>query len=317
MQITDFLPKHPNMNKRFLLIVSAIIIIGIAATMFFYDRVMDIKVPYTISSHVIPADNTEKPVVAIGVISRYPPNVIMNGYQPIMDYLSSATGYRFELKLSTNYEQTLQQLVRGDVAAAFFGSYLYVKSHEIYNITPVLKPLNENMQPFFRSVLIAPVTSSINSVPELRGKRIALPSRESFSGNWLISYELQKFHISPAELKEVQHFAHHHSVVYQVLKGNFDAGVVRDYLANQYLNRGLKIITTSEPIAGSPIVVSVHSNPAQVKAITEALLAINLNNPAHVEMLRHWDKEFTHGFISAHDTDYNFIRSIMRRESAK
>lgn len=298
------------MNKKVILGILVVVLLGSTLTVFFYIRGMDISRPYP----AITVSNAEfgenKPTARIGVVSRYPPHIIARGYQPIMDYLTRATPYRFELVLSSNYEHTLQQLVNGEVSAAFFGSYLYVKSGRKYKLTPILKPLNENFQPFFRSVLVVPVGSSLRSVSDLRGKRLALPSPESFSGNWLINYVLPVEGIKLAELEEVQHFAHHHTVVYQLLKGAYDAGVIRDYLAAQYVRRGLKIIARSEPIPGSPIVISPRSDTSVVSALKSALLAVNASMR---DTLLGWDKEFTHGFITANDSDYNFVRDIVSR----
>ena len=49
-----------------------------------------------------------------------------------MDYLTASTPYQFELSLSEDYNDALQQLITGRVAAVFLGSYLYVKAHERY-----------------------------------------------------------------------------------------------------------------------------------------------------------------------------------------
>ena len=42
----------------------------------------------------------DKPVIYFGVISRYPPRKIYEGYQPIMDYLTHHSEYLFKLKLN-------------------------------------------------------------------------------------------------------------------------------------------------------------------------------------------------------------------------
>jgi len=306
-----------SMQKRILLFITLFIVLGAAATFLFYYLAMNIPVEYSFKNdNSEPNNNGKKEVVYFGVISRYPPNIIFKGYQPIMDYLTQETKYRFELKLSASYQETLKQLAKGEVAAAFFGSYLYTKAHDIEGIVPILKPLNENKEPFFRSVLITRSDSKINSINDLSGAKIALPSKESFSGNWLTNFELKKDRIPISKLEKVQNFAHHHSVIYQVLKGNFEAGVVKEVIAKKFLGRGLKIIAYSDEVPGSPIVVPRNFNPEITREIKKAFLKINTSDKYYIELLKNWDAEFIYGFVEAKDSDYNSIREMTRDGAA-
>jgi len=301
------------MQKRILFFILLFTVVGALATFAFYNLVMNIPVGYNFSKNAPPADNKqEKEIIYFGVISRYPPNIIFKGYQPIMDYLSEETGYHFELKLSSSYEETVRQLEKGEVAAAFFGSFLYIKAHKTSGIIPILKPLNEFKEPFFRSVIVARTDSKINSIKDLKHKKIAVPSKESFSGNWLINYEFNREGFRLSDFDTVQNFAHHHSVVYQVLKGNYDAGVVKEIVAKEFLNRGLKIIAFSDEIPGSPIVAPVNYNPEVIRRIKKAFLNIDADDKKTKERLKSWDKEFVNGFVEAKDEDYNQMRKLSK-----
>lgn len=303
-----------SMQKKIIFLVLVFIVLGIMATLLFYNLAMNIPVSYKYKKEEnAPNREKQKEIVYFGVISRYPPNIIFKGYQPIMDYLTKETKYHFELKLSTSYEETLRQLAKGEVAAAFFGSYLYTKAHITEGIIPILKPLNEYNEPYFRSVIITRTESKINSIKDLNGKKIALPSKESFSGNWLTKYELSKDGIPLSKPDTVQNFAHHHSVVYQVLKGNFEAGVVKEIVAKEFMSRGLKIIAYSNEVAGSPIVVPRNFNPDITREIKNAFLKINTSDEYFKELLKNWDKEFIYGFVEAKDEDYDPIREMVKR----
>lgn len=288
-------------------------------TYFIYQRVTDISQPLPsaeFTGAVQEADDG-KPVVRFGVISRYPPTLIYQGYQPLMNYLTENTPYRFVLKLSSSYQQTVEQLARGEVAAAFLGSYIYVLTREKYGLQAILKPLNENFEPYFHSVLITRSDSPIYGIQDLKGMRLALPSRQSFSGNWLFQGELQRHGLSPDDLKSVRHFSHHHTVIYQVLKGNFDAGVVKDRVAREYLNRGIRICAFSQPIPSSPIVISRKSDPRVVEEIRRALLKIDVHQEKYRQLVSYWDREFAYGFVEAADSDYDTILSLLQKRTKK
>jgi phosphonate transport system substrate-binding protein len=303
------------LRKEFLLSLLVFIIVGFAATFLFYKSAIDIstKTPSHDQEDNSVSEN-KKIMIYVGVISRYPPNIIFKGYQPIIDYLNQNEKYQFELKLSTSYSETVNQLVKGDVAIAFFGSLLYINAHERFGIVPILKPLNEDFKPFFKSVAFTRSDGEVNSFEDLKGKRIALPSEESFSGNWLIKYELLKYNILEKDIKEIKNFSYHQNVIYQVLSGDFDAGVVKDRVIKEYDNRKIKIIGYSEPVPGSPIVASIDYNADIINTVKSLLLRIDLRETKYQELVRTWDKEFTYGFVEANDSDYDLIRKYSGKQ---
>lgn len=304
------------MSKKKLVPTLSIIFVAAAIfTVVFYDYSLNIsgnyKIPGTEEDKA--RDASGKQLVYIGVISRYPPNIIYRGYQPILDYLTSKTGYRFELKLSSDYNEAVKMLIDGQTAAAFLGSYVYVKAHAQYGVIPILKPLNESFEPYSRSVLITKASSKLYNVKDLKGKKLALPSKESFSGNWLIKYEFSKYNVRESDLAAVEHFPHHQSVIHQVEMGYFDAGVTREFLIKTMKNRdSLRIILYSDRISTSPIVVAPQHDKKIVEAIKSTLLEVNRNTPNRAEITKNWDNEFIYGFETAGDSDYDFIRVISK-----
>jgi phosphonate transport system substrate-binding protein len=165
----------------------------------------------------------------------------------------------------------------------------------------------------FQSALITRDDAPFQSAADLVGGRLALPSELSFSANWLrLDPEIQK--ILPLEkLEVVQYFPHHQTVVFEVLQGNFDAGVVKDRVAHEFRHRGLRILAISQPVPGSPLVVPALENPALEAAILDALLALDPTDPATATRLSTWDPEFAFGFTRARDEDYNRIRALLTR----
>jgi phosphonate transport system substrate-binding protein len=256
-------------------------------------------------------------VLYVGVVSRYPPPVIYHGYQPIMDYLTERTPYRFELRPAGSYQEAVDMLVRGETVAAFLGTYIYVRAHERSGVHAILKPLNENGEPLSRSVLITRSGSPIRTVKDLARKRLALPSQDSFSGNWLPLAEFPRAGFTAATMPQIRHFSHHHSVVYQVLRGTFDAGVVKERVAREFANRDIRIVLSSSPIPGSPLVVGKECDTAVVRNIQNALLTIDVRRETDRELVSQWDQEFRYGFAPATEQDFDAIRGVLHAQGGR
>ncbi len=291
---------------KIIILTIIIVLLGLAAYLLLFNKITDINREFDFSSLNLHTEKQYADTVYIGVISRYSPEKIYEGYQPIMDFLSRKSEYLFELKLSSSYKQTISQLEKGKVTAAFLGTYLFFTNLKGDNLRAVLKPLNSDGKPYFHSDLIVRENSNIKSIKDLKGKRLALPSQLAFSGNWLQKVEFKKAGLKISDFKEVKHFRYHNSVVKQILMGNFDAGVVKDRVANEFLKKGIRVVLSSDPIPGSPIVVSKRSDKKKVSTIINILLNVKKDS-----IPDNWDSEFSNGFVEAKNEDYLKIKSII------
>ena len=68
-------------------------------------------------------------------------------------------------------------------------------------------------------------------------------------------YLLANSGIHLGDLGEYANFDYHDSVVKAVLKGQYDAGAVRDSIARKYKKLGIEMIATSDPVPTGPLVV--------------------------------------------------------------
>ena len=258
-------------------------------------------------------DKAAKGVVHFSAITLYHPIVMYQRYQPLVDYLTEHTSYRFELKLSQDYKDIINFLKNNDVQVALLGGVTYLEAKRQFNIVPILKPLGHDGKPYYRSVFIAGADNKkINKLSDLKGKSIAFASERSTSGYLVPLNELYaKGGITLRDLSKYVNLKYHDSVAREVLRGNFDAGAVIDSVATKFKNRGLKVISVSDPIPGLPIVVRADVPHEVVNAIKKALLSLDYTNPEHRKIMEQWDEEFRYGFAEAEDSDYNSIRAIV------
>jgi phosphonate transport system substrate-binding protein len=259
------------------------------------------------------AGKHSKEVVYFSAITLYHPIVMYQRYQPLMDYLTKNTQYRFELKLSQDYRDIIKFLKNNKVQVALLGGVTYTVAKKEFGVIPILRPLGEDGKPFYRCVFVTRETNKkINTLFDLKGKSIAFASKLSTSGNLAPLYHIySKGGLKLGDFSRYENLKYHDSVAREVLRGNFDVGAVIDSVANKFKNRGLKVISVTDPIPGLPIVVRADVPDEVVNAIKKALLALDYNNPEHRKIMEQWDEEFRYGFAEAKDSDYDSIRRMI------
>ena len=258
------------------------------------------------------APAADKPVIRFGVIPRYNPLVMYKRYQPIMDYLSAETPYRFELKISRDYPEAVRFLQQGVTQVSSLGDVTFAEANIEYKAIPILKPLNRDGTPFYRSAIIVRADSPLKSIEGLRGKTMAFGSAHSTSGNLIPRYLLWDHGVGLRDLKSYVNLQHHDAVAKAILKGQYAAGAVKDVVAEKYKPHGLRILAWSAPIPSVPLVVRKDTPADVVKALTAALLKLDRNNPKHQAIMKTWDDEFCYGFAPAAIGDYRGIFRMMR-----
>jgi len=263
------------------------------------------------------AQQSDEPVVYFGVISRYNPRIMFEGYQPIMDYLTEHTDYRFELKLGKTYEDAVQFLCDGKVQVASLGGVTYLEAHKRCDATPILRPKNRDGVASYRSMTVVRRNSPFRTLSDLRGQSFAFASLHSTSGNLIPRYYLAQAGVSIEDFSEYVNLKHHDSVAKAVLTGEYAAGAVKDIIADRYLGRGLRVLHVSDPIPSVPIVTRKDCDPKLAAAVRRALLAVRPNDPEMRAALAKWNAEFRYGFVPAKDADYQTLRDMMNTIPAK
>ncbi|PID81765.1 hypothetical protein CSA17_02420 [bacterium DOLJORAL78_65_58] len=235
-------------------------------------------------------------VVRVGVVSRFAPSIIYRLYQPIMDYCNAHSARRHQLSLSQSYSDAAQRLRTGEDQASFLGALMCSRLPRDSELEPTLIPLNKSGSTAFHVALIVKDNSPIGSLADLTHRRVALPSRKSFSGMWLQRAGLASAGLTVADLDTLQHFKHHETVVWQVLRGNFDAGVVKESLARRYRTRGLRVVALSPAIPGPPLVINRRFRDEATDELVRLLLALDPTDPADRRLMATWTQEFAYGF---------------------
>lgn len=249
-------------------------------------------------------------VIYFGVISRYSPQKIIRGYQPLMDHLSKVTPYKFELRLSRNYMETVEQLTEGKVSFASLGNFTYVNANRDYGVTCIAMPLNRQGESVNFDAFIVQDNSPIQSVSDLSGKSVAMASRYSFS-SWMAIWALKQEGLSVKELSAYTHLDHHDQVAEKVLVGEYNAGMVKALVADKYQDEGLRTIYVSPPFPSVPLVAGSAVSEQKIRVVQEALVALRAQIEKGIIQTDEWDDEIRHGYVKGDDASYDYTRRIL------
>ncbi len=296
--------KKEKQMKRFFFTLIAIFVITISIlSLFAYSYLSNISYKEGFSLESTYKDIKKKKTIKIGVVSRYSPSLIYDGYQPIIDYLNKNSDYYFELVLSKNYLNTVEQLKNKKIDFAFLGDMIFISNRKRLNLIPVVCPVNKEGKPYLKVATIVRDDSSIDNFCQLKGEKVALPSQSSFSSKW----GLLKAKQCGISIK-VKRFNFHHTVVLQVLNGVCTAGVVREYVAEEFKGKGIKIIDYSPPIPSPPLVTTASTDKKLIQTVQNSLLKFKgIKNSSTLI-----DKEFYYGFTVPDQFLYeNFERFLI------
>ncbi|MFV0665821.1 phosphate/phosphite/phosphonate ABC transporter substrate-binding protein [Denitromonas sp.] len=192
--------------------------------------------------------------IYFGILPRDNPRISYEKYQPLADYLSIQTGKKFELKLETSYKDVVNSLGQGRTAFALLGPLTYLEAFKRYGAMPIARSKTARGEVVFRSVIVTSQESSIQELSQLTGKKFAFSAPWSTSGNLLPRCMLAWSGIHLSSLAGYANFNYHDTVARKIISHEFDAGAIRSSTAEQYLQYGLRIIATSEPIPTGPVV---------------------------------------------------------------
>lgn len=256
-------------------------------------------------------DASKRRVVHFTFISLYSPRIMYEKYQPLMDYLTENTPYRFELKLGWDYRDVINYLKNGSADIALLGAATYLEAKKEFNVVPIHASLDSDRMPTYRSAIVTRRDNNdITSLSDLKGKTFAFASRRSTSGYLVPLYYLYKAGVRLEDLSGYCNQDYHDAVVREVLKGRCRVGAMLHSVAIKY-SKDLRIIFLSDPIPGLPIVVRGDTSPEFVKSIKKAFLTLSPDNPAHQKILQAWDEEMNYGFTEVNDTHFNPIREMV------
>ena len=247
---------------------------------------------------------------------------LSNSADSLVAYLEAKTGYHFMVTFPASYIAVVESFGSGKADIAAMNTFSYILAHQKYGVKAVLKVIRRDGETTYRGQFIAKTQSGINSIDDLRGKKVAFVDAASTSGYILPKALLEEKGIKPAE--EV--FAmRHDNVVTMVYQNQVDAGATyfsppdkktgeildaRARVSKQYpdIYSVVKIIGFTESIPNDPFVFRADFPEDMKKELIQALLDFQ-STPAGKETL--YATYSVEGLAPTTDKDYDVLRKMI------
>ncbi|MEB3360059.1 MAG: PhnD/SsuA/transferrin family substrate-binding protein [Synechococcales bacterium] len=254
--------------------------------------------PQTPLSQTAPAPASDIQPLRLGVLAIDSALSVHARYKPLADYLTEATGYQFEL-VSLDQESQFTAVEQGTIDFATNNSLAAVQVHRLYDTEFLVTHSRPETGVEFSALIVVKDSSSIRTLADLKGKRVACVDFETAAAGCLFQvYHLRQAGINPfKDFGEFLENPSQDSIVLAVLNGSIDAGFIRTGQLEKMMKTGLLNSTDGlrvlEPMDDDffythttatypewPIAAVKGTDPAVVEAVRQALLNIPPDHPA-------------------------------------
>lgn len=202
-------------------------------------------------------------------------------YRRFVQRISKDIGREEAFILRPSYEEVRLALMRGEVDAALVCTGIYLNAVDTKSIKLLVQPEFEEGR-LYRSLLLVPANSHVQTWEDLQDKVIAFTDRESFTGCLLPSWVLAERGLTPAQyFKKIIYTGSHDRSITAVSANIVDAAAVMSLVwlstieKQPALEKQVKIIWQSDVFGPPAILVPKDMDDSFETALRHALLSLH------------------------------------------
>ncbi|KZK27945.1 MULTISPECIES: putative selenate ABC transporter substrate-binding protein [Delftia] len=238
----------------------------------------------------LPALAAEPAVLRVSAIPDEAPTELQRKFEPLGKYLSAQTGMKVVFTPVTDYAAVVESLATRKLDLAWLGGFTFVQAKIRTNGTAIPIVQREEDAKFTSKFITA--NPAIKTLADLKGKSFAFGAPSSTSGSLMPRFFLQQDGINPEkDFKTVAFSGAHDATVAFVAAGKAEAGVLNASVWDKLVETKkvdtskVRVFATTPPYFDYNWTVRGDLDPALVKKLTDAFLALDPAKPEHKAIL--------------------------------
>jgi phosphonate transport system substrate-binding protein len=263
-----------------------------------------------ISPSAFAVDNNSNEL-QLGSVAMDVPVEMVKRLTPLTKYLSNKIGSTISFRASPNLNSAVEDLGMNTTQIAYLTPAAYLEAREKYSVIPLVNPLNKGKGSFTLQVVVAK-ESNIKTIGELRGKKFAFGDKKAI----LQPAVIENAGIKLGEFSSHEYLNHYDNIAKAVINADFDAGIVKDTIAEKFASQGLRVIYTSAPLPSYVFAVNKNLPPQTITKLKQAMLALKADTEENKAILTALENGYD-GFEAAEDKDFDGIRKLLSPAKGK
>ncbi len=253
---------------------------------------------------------TAPALLRMGVLPSQARDRLIAKFEPLVNYLESTTGLQFQLIVSDDYADLLEQFEAGNVDLAWFGGLTYVQAAQKSHTVPIaLRDIDLQ----FTSCYLAKTDDTRVRITEFAGESFSFGPELSTSGHLMPHYFMMEEGLDPDKFfGSVRHSAGHDQTAQLVSNGTVTLGVANCNIVRSLFESGeldgnfVRIVETTPPYPDYVWAARTSINESTRQMLLDAFLGLDATIPEHRQVLR---AQGANAYLPAGSTDFELIRT--------
>lgn len=244
--------------------------------------------------------------VTMGSVAMDIPVEMIKRMSALTNYLALSTNLSVRFRPSPNLGSAVDDLGKGQTQIAYLTPVAYIEARKKYGVIPLVAPTAQG-RPHFSLVIGVKAGSGINAPAELKGKRFAFGDEKAL----LQRAAVESMGLKSGDFSNFAYLKHYDNIAKAVLAGDFDGGILKDSVADEFKSKGLVVIGSTPPLPSYLFAVHPGMPTAVRNALRDALLGLKKTTPEKTATLEAFDNA-SDGFVTIDDQAYDPVRKLIQ-----
>ncbi len=253
-----------------------------------------------------PNPGTQTREVTMGSVAMDIPVEMIKRMSALTNHLALSTNLNVRFRPSPNLGSAVEDLGTGQTQIAYLTPVAYIEARKKYGVIPLVAPTADG-RPHFSLVIGVKAGSGINTPAGLKGKRFAFGDEKAL----LQRAAVESMGLKSSDFSTFAYLKHYDNIAKAVLAGDFDGGILKDSVADEFKGKGIAVVGSTAPLPSYIFAVHPGMPEAVRNQLRNALLALNKSTPERAATLEAFDKACD-GFVVVDDPAYDTVRKLIQ-----